>query len=155
MPKVFHAEPDLVHRTSTNIGICFQVGAAISGEGGINVTLIACGSAAGVFIPPLFVFPRVHMKDNMLKNAPAGSIGAANKSGWSKSDIFLRFLLHFIEIVKLENGKEVLLVLDNRESHLSLAALNIARENGVVMLTFPPHTSHKLQPLDRTVFLAF
>ncbi|KAB0797622.1 hypothetical protein PPYR_08615, partial [Photinus pyralis] len=28
-------------------------------------------------------------------------------------------------------------------------------ENGVTMLTFPPHTSHKLQPLDRGVFGPF
>lgn len=30
--------------------------------------------------------------------------------------------------------------------------MDLAKENGVVMLRFPPHTSHKLQPLDRTVF---
>ncbi|KAF2894136.1 hypothetical protein ILUMI_12038 [Ignelater luminosus] len=48
------------------------------------------------------------------------------------------------EIVKPEKGKEVLLVLDNQENHLSLAALNLAKENGVVMLIFPPHASHKL-----------
>lgn len=135
--------------------ICFQVGAATSGERGVNVTLIACGSAAGLFIPPLFVFPRVYMKDHMLKNATPGSIGAANKSGWSNSEIFVKFLTHFIDIVKPEMGKEVLLVLDNHETHLSLNALNLAKKNGIIILTFPPHTSHKLQPLDRTVFSPF
>jgi hypothetical protein len=28
----------------------------------------------------------------------------------------------------------------------------VTKENGIVMLTLPPHTLHKLQPLDRTVF---
>ncbi|KAM3609301.1 uncharacterized protein V6R79_012743 [Siganus canaliculatus] len=28
----------------------------------------------------------------------------------------------------------------------------VSRENGVVLLSFPPHCSHKLQPLDRTVY---
>lgn len=28
----------------------------------------------------------------------------------------------------------------------------LAKSSGVVLLTLPPHTSHRLQPLDRTVF---
>ena len=30
-------------------------------------------------------------------------------------------------------------------------SINFCRENGIVLLTIPPHTSHRLQPLDRTV----
>ena len=33
-----------------------------------------------------------------------------------------------------------------------LSTIEYARDNGVVMLSLPPHTSHKLQPLDRSVF---
>jgi len=46
----------------------------------------------------------------------------------------------------------VLLLLDNHGSHLSIDAINFAKLNGVVMLSFPPHCSHKLQPLDRSVY---
>lgn len=42
--------------------------------------------------------------------------------------------------------------MDNHDSHISLSAINLAREAGIVLLTIPPHTSHKTQPLDRTVF---
>lgn len=42
--------------------------------------------------------------------------------------------------------------MDNHDSHILIATLNLAKENGIVLLTFPPHTSHKLQPLDRTVY---
>jgi hypothetical protein len=49
-----------------------------------------------------------------------------------------------------------LLILDNHETHLSahlsITAINVAKENEIVMLTLPRHTSHKLQPLDCTVF---
>jgi hypothetical protein len=34
-------------------------------------------------------------------------------------------------------------------------AIDIAKENGIVMLTIPPHTSHRLQPLDKSVFGPF
>lgn len=45
-----------------------------------------------------------------------------------------------------------LIIMDNHDSHIQLELLNYARENGILILTIPPHTSHKLQPLDRTVF---
>lgn len=38
--------------------------------------------------------------------------------------------------------------MDNHESHCSLDAILFARENGIVLVTFPPHCSHRLQPLD-------
>ena len=36
-----------------------------------------------------------------------------------------------------------------------MKVLDLAKENGVVMLSFPPHTSHKVQPLDRSVYGTF
>lgn len=38
------------------------------------------------------------------------------------------------------------------ESHISVDSLKKAKENGIVMLTFPPHCSHKMQPLDVSVY---
>lgn len=55
-------------------------------------------------------------------------------------------------VQKCTKEKPCLLLLDNRESHLSVSGLSYAKENGVVMLSFPPHCSHRLQPLDRTVY---
>lgn len=45
--------------------------------------------------------------------------------------------------------------MDNHESHVSLAAIELAKSSGIILLTFHPHTSHKMQPLDRTVFGPF
>ena len=42
--------------------------------------------------------------------------------------------------------------MDNHSSHLTVPAIDFARENGIVMATFPPHCSHRLQPLDRGVY---
>ena len=47
---------------------------------------------------------------------------------------------------------KVILLLDNHVSHLSVDVLQFAKDNGVVMVSFPPHCSHKLQPLDRSVY---
>ncbi|RXN28337.1 endochitinase A1-like protein [Labeo rohita] len=35
---------------------------------------------------------------------------------------------------------------------MSIDGLNYAKENGIIMLSFPPHCSHRLQPLDRSVY---
>lgn len=67
-------------------------------------------------------------------------------------DSFCLFLLHFVKHAKPSKEKPCLLLLDNHESHLSISALNYAKDNGITMLSFPPHCSHKLQPLDRTVY---
>lgn len=47
----------------------------------------------------------------------------------------------------------VLLFLDNHESHCSLHV--IARQNGIVMITFPPHCAHRQQPLDVAIMGTF
>lgn len=129
-----------------------QIGKATSAERGQLVTLIACINAIGNQIPPMLIFPRVNFKEFMLRGAPAGTIGGANQSGWSNETLFLKFLEHFIQHVKPTKEKKVLLLLDNHETHLSLEAVQLASSVGVVMLTFPPHTSHKLQPLDISIY---
>lgn len=130
-----------------------QVGSATSGERGINVTMIACINAVGNSIPPMFIFPRVHFKETiMMHGAPSGAKGTAIPSGWINSDIFLEWMKHFINHAKPSLDDKKLLILDNHETHLTYEAVSLAKEKGTVMLTMPPHTSHKFQPLDRTVF---
>ena len=69
--------------------------------------------------------------------------------------LFLEYLKHFINHVRCSHTNKVLLILDNHNSHITLQAIDLAKENGIVMLTIPPHTSHRLQPLDRSVFGPF
>lgn len=42
--------------------------------------------------------------------------------------------------------------MDNHESHMTIAGLDFCKNNNIEVLTLPPHTSHRLQPLDRGVF---
>ncbi|XP_065643065.1 uncharacterized protein LOC136074654 [Hydra vulgaris] len=88
----------------------------------------------------------------MIKDGPSGCVGFANPSGRMTSEIFVEWLKHFIKHSHCSKESKVLLVLDNHESHISVAALDLARENGITMLSFPPYCSHKLQPMDRSVY---
>lgn len=51
-------------------------------------------------------------------------------------------------MVKPSKNEPVLLLLDNHSSHISLSIFDYCKEHGIILLTIPPHTSHKLQPLD-------
>ena len=49
--------------------------------------------------------------------------------------------------------EKVLLIVDGHKSHThNIKALEIASKCGVIMLSLPPHTTHKLQPLDLCFF---
>lgn len=44
-----------------------------------------------------------------------------------------------------------LLTLDGRYSHTrNIDLLKLARENGVTIISLPPHSNHKMQPVDIT-----
>jgi hypothetical protein len=47
-----------------------------SAERGNLITLVTCMNATGTYVPPLIVFPRKNMKEELMVRAPAGSISA-------------------------------------------------------------------------------
>ena len=136
-----------------------QVGAVTSGERGTErgtlVTVVVAVNAIGNAMPPMFIFPRKNFRDHFIRDGPSSCIGAGNKSGWMTELEFGTFMLHFVLHSRSSKEKPVLPLLDNHGSHLSVEAIELARDNGVVLPSFPPHTSHRLQPLDRTVYGPF
>ncbi|KAJ2945164.1 hypothetical protein O0L34_g9227 [Tuta absoluta] len=70
-------------------------------------------------------------------------------SSFINSELFLQWLTHFKDHTKPTKEKPVLLLLDNHTSHTSIGAVDFYRNNNIIALTLPPHSSHKLQPLDR------
>ncbi|XP_044733230.1 jerky protein homolog-like [Chrysoperla carnea] len=129
-----------------------QVGAATSWERGKNITICCCISATGQYIPPMIIYPRQRMPASLERGGPNGSIYKCSKSGWMNEELFLDWIKHFKEHTRSTLENEVLLILDNHSSHISLNIYQYCRENGIHMVTLPPHTSHRTQPLDLTVF---
>ena len=105
-------------------------------------------SATGNSVPPMFIFPRKRFQDHFIRGGPAGCIGTANGSGWMQEGDFLVYIKHFAKKFRPAIEHPVLLTLENHESHLSIDVLDFSKANGIVLLSSPPHTSHKLQPLD-------
>jgi len=130
-----------------------QVGKITSGEKG--VTTVCAFSAGGSYIPPMLIFKWKRMADLLLRGSPPGTIGACSDNGWITSELFLKWLQHFVQHAKSWVNERVILLLDGHASHKTLEAVNFARSHGNVMISFPPHSTHRMQPLDRTFFGPF
>lgn len=130
-----------------------QIGSVSSGERGVNTSFVACTSASGNFVSPMLIFKRMRMANELKVDAPPGSLVEISETGYITSELFLKWLRNFIEIVKPTIDKKVILVLDGHTTHSkNLEAIVMAREYGVIMLQLPGHTTHRLQPLDKSFF---
>ena len=88
-------------------------------------------SAAGQFTSPMLIFPRMRMSDLLMKDAPVCSIGVASPSGWTDSDLFVHWLLHFVKSTGADENNQQILILDGHHSHKTLDAVIFTREHGV------------------------
>lgn len=121
-----------------------QIAALASGERGALITIVACMSASGSYVPPL--------SEQLKKGAPAGTIFAAHPSRWIQANLFTQWFEHFIKQTNPNKEIPVLLILDGHYSHTQNKDLiDLAKENHVSVVSLPPHCSHKLQPLDKTL----
>ncbi|XP_030766433.1 uncharacterized protein LOC115890366 [Sitophilus oryzae] len=128
------------------------VSKVVSAERGQLVTAVCCMSASGIWVPPGLIFARKRMKDELLYGAPVGTLKMNSDTGYMNSELFVTWLRHFCEFVKPTKADRVVLILDNHASHCSLEAILFAREHSIILLTLPPHGSHKIQPLVRGFF---
>ncbi|XP_045474905.1 MFS-type transporter clz9-like [Harmonia axyridis] len=131
--------PRVIEETGTK-----AVGQSVSAERGSLVTICGIISAVGASIPPLYIFPRVRMKDQFLYGAVPGAVGYAEKSGWMSTRVFLKLLEHIQKHTNSGLSNKILLLMDNHETHVSIDAILYAREQGIVLLSFPPHCTHKM-----------
>lgn len=126
-----------------------QVGTLTSAERGQNVTAEICFSAAGVYIPPMVIFPRKRMKQEFETGLPPGSTAEVHESGWMTTELFFTWFRKFVAYTGASKEKRILLILDGHKTHTkNIELIDMARENGVILLCLPPHCSHRLQPLD-------
>ena len=103
-------------------------------------------------VPPEMIFPRVNFKDYMLEGAAASTLGLASATGLMYAELFPRVLAYFIQHIGCSKEKPALLLMDNQDNHCSFEVVDLARENGLTIVTFPPHCSHRLHPLDVSVY---
>ncbi|XP_072389656.1 uncharacterized protein [Diabrotica undecimpunctata] len=126
-----------------------QVSSLTSAERGKLITVITCMNAAGVLVPPLLIFPRKNIKTELMLGAPTEAMSECHVSGWVQADICTRWLQHFIIFTKPSAADPILLVLDGHYSHTrNVALIELAKQHHLTIICLPPHSTHKVQPLD-------
>lgn len=130
-----------------------RVGSITSYERGRTITAVCCFNATGSqFIPPMFIYPRKRIDNSLKRNGMQGALYEKSKNGWINENLFVEWLKHFVRFAKPSADRPVLLILDNHSSHSTIESYNFCRNHHITMLSIPPHTSHRLQPLDLTLF---
>jgi hypothetical protein len=74
---------------------------------------------------------------------------SVSKNGWTADKIGLQWIHHFERHTRSKTvGSKRLLVLDNHGSHTTPEFISFCKDNDIILLWMPPHSSHLLQPLD-------
>jgi len=93
------------------------------------------------------------MKEELTNGGPVGAVYSCQEKGWMSNDGFILWLKHFIACAMPQHDRKVVLVLHGHITHTkNLTAIQLARDAGVVMVSLPPYTTHRLQSLDVAFF---
>ncbi|MCO5593831.1 hypothetical protein L7F22_047849 [Adiantum nelumboides] len=118
------------------------------------MTVLCCVNAAGHSIPSYYIFKGSRITSNYIENCEQGAAMAMQRKAWMTGELFQAWLNHFKHSIAQDMGfgQRHLLILDGHGSHVSLEVVASAHDAGIDIVTLPSHTSHKLQPLDVSVF---
>jgi len=120
-----------------------------SAEKGETVSIIACCSAAGIFLPPYVIYKGVRRKKEFEDGLLPGSEFCMTDTGYAQSETFQNFITFFL---KFKPPGKTLLIMDGHRSHIDAEAFAVAEQESILIMLLPAHTSHELQPLDKTFF---
>ena len=131
------------------------VASQIARERGCHMTFVGIINAAGHYLPPVFIVARKKMNPQFLRGTMHGTTVLLQANGWMDHELFVETLKHLHERSYSSLENKIMLIMDNAECHMSIHAVEYAIQHGIVIVTLPPHTTAKLQPLDVSVFGPF
>ncbi|KAM9938270.1 hypothetical protein OXX80_002219 [Metschnikowia pulcherrima] len=119
------------------------------------VTAIECINASGWVLPSFVIFKGKRLFRAWYKGRtlPGWRVGVS-QNGWSNNKLAVRWLQKiFIPFTERKTkGVYRLLILDGHGSHLTPKFEKICKENKIITICMPAHSSHILQPLDLVCF---
>lgn len=124
----------------------------VSGERSETISAASCGNVSGtVIIPPLFIFKGQSLAPTLQgETYPPLTEFAVTESGYMTTVVFVEWFKLFLR--NLPAIRPILLIFDGHTSHGSLEVLQLAKENDIILLCLPPHTTHLCQPMDVGVY---
>ena len=123
------------------------------------ISLLATICADGSTLPPALIYQgdSYDLQDTWLEDYDSSSdeaYFAVSKKGWTNEELGLSWLSKIFEPytrTKAGNARRLLLV-DGHSSHVNMRFINYCDEHGIILGILPPHSTHRLQPLDVGIF---
>jgi len=123
------------------------------------ISLLACICADGSAIPPGLIYQgeSKDMMDSWLQDFDHSKDNAwftVSEKGWTDNSIGLAWLKRFNNATQHKCGARGwrLLVVDGHCSHLNMEWIDYCDKHRIILAIFPPHSTHRLQPLDVVIF---
>jgi hypothetical protein len=79
---------------------------------------------------------------------------ASSPSGWTNDELGFAWLRDIFNRETKDKARRRwrLLILDGHGSHITMKFINFCKANKIHLMTYPPHSTHSLQPLDVSIF---
>ena len=121
------------------------------------ISLLAYISAIGTAIPPLLIYKgdSAILQDTWLNDYDTtdSAFFATSQNGWSCDAIGRKWLIEvFDRYTKKSSHTRRLLIIDGHSSHTNMEFFDLCDKLRIVVLILPPHSTHRLQPLDVSLF---
>jgi len=118
------------------------------------ITILCCVNEIGTSIPGFYLFKGKNQLKNYIQNCEPGACMATHPHAWMTKELFLSWPFHFAASVPsgISPNNRHLLILDGHGSHMVVQTIEEANNLGIDLLTLPTHTTHRLKPLDVSVF---
>ncbi len=121
------------------------------------ISLLACINATGAALPPSLIYKgESTLQDTWLEDwLPKDTAHfAVSSNGWSCNALGLHWLeaiFHQHTSKRAGRGRRLLIV-DGHSSHVNLKFIDLCDKLRILVLVLPPHSTHRLQPLDVSLF---
>jgi len=167
--EIYQLKPDQIHNMDESF-VDLRIGGKvlvlkgshyyqeIKSQGKEHITLVSTISANGKAMKHILITKGLSVPIDL--ELPSSMGITATENGWIDSKVKENWFKMFVEYIGNKNKPEEeckihLLLLDGHESNWNDEMIKMAREHGVIILQFPPHTTHVLQPLDANFFHKF
>ncbi|CEL05785.1 hypothetical protein ASPCAL06900 [Aspergillus calidoustus] len=123
------------------------------------ITSIACICADGTSLSPGLIYQAStgNIQDSWLQDFDPelhSCFFASSASGWTNDELGYAWLTNIFDRETKDKARRRwrLLILDGHGSHLTMKFIDYCDTNRILLMTYPPHSTHSLQPLDVGIF---
>ena len=116
-----------------------------------HISILCAASASGFALPPMVVFQKGLPAGRFHKDGPINAAYSNSESGFVNREIYRGwFLKVFLQYAPPQ--RPLPLLQDGASTHMGPELIDLAMKNQVVLMCFPPKTTHVLQPCDVGIY---